>query len=505
MTAGSKHFVIDMKDVKDDEKISNTDTYDKDFLHRTVEDAGRWAFGVILVELWVLNKEACHLYRPECGWWIDTYADKDNLFSVLTDPSLPDYIHAEPLAPGIGLPGYLWSQSKSVNPGDREVGRLSVLPGRRSETIAERSPDEVKKTGVQRVRSNEVSWCEVKPLAADPDQPYNKRLQYMAKAGLGLAAGVPFNIAGTRGIVVYMARATANRTDLTDDVNRDYLLRATMVIGSAYCLRAPRRAVVQKRKSEISNSWRRARVQISAISAMGMTLSEAIEDEMKKKQQLGDTAIVGDLDPSKGGACHTASKYFEGKCISEAKKFLGANVTAPPAFDFMSSFFTFAGSFLTLAALTYLNKSLISAYGPGYAIVLPPLGALMTLQYGLTAAPASQPRNAIMGQAVALCIAQLIGQLSDLELWLRQSLATSLAIGVMVKFGLTHPPAGAAALVFSSGTKSWRQVGLMILGNVIAILSATLINNWNEKRQYPTFWGFRPLVNLYAAKKKKEG
>ena len=63
-------------------------------------------------------------------------------------------------------------------------------------------------------------------------------------------------------------------------------------------------------------------------------------------------------------------------------------------------------------------------------------------QYGLTAAPASQPRNAIVGQAVALVIAQLIGTRTEMDIWLKQSIATSLAIAVMAKLGVIHPPAG---------------------------------------------------------------
>jgi len=125
-----------------------------------------------------------------------------------------------------------------------------------------------------------------------------------------------------------------------------------------------------------------------------------------------------------------------------------------------------------------------------------PFGALMTLQFGLTAAPASQPRNVIIGQILSLCVAQVIGQAKHLELWLRQSIATSLAIAFMVKLGVTHPPAGAAALFFSSGNSSWTQVALMLMGNVIAIICATLINNWSDKRQYPTFWGMQPIYEL---------
>jgi CBS-domain-containing membrane protein len=131
------------------------------------------------------------------------------------------------------------------------------------------------------------------------------------------------------------------------------------------------------------------------------------------------------------------------------------------------------------------------------------------LQYGLTAAPASQPRNAIVGQAFALVIAQSIGQAENLDPWLKQSLATALAISVMVKLGVTHPPAGAGALIFSTGTHSWGQVAIMLMANVVAIICATFFNNLSDRRQYPTSWGLGFLHGLVfggddAEKKKKE-
>ncbi|KAL3943625.1 MAG: hypothetical protein SGBAC_002293 [Bacillariaceae sp.] len=484
MTTESKEVVIDIND----DEIGKDDSYDRDFLHRVVEDAGRWAFGVILVELWVLNDTGTQLYRPECGWWMDHYADKENCFSVLTDSSLPEFIPAAPMAPGVGLPGYLWSQSKGVYM--MESGRrISAVPADDSSFLTAR---------------NRMSWCEVKPLAADPDQPHNERLQYLARAGLGLAAGVPFNIGGTQGIVIYMARESANLSDLCNTVNEAYLQQATIVIGSAYSLRQPRLAVVNKKKSEMSACWRRVRQRLCAIKAMGKTLKEVIQEESQKVEDIRHKPqTIGDFINDVDGTCNTITTYLSGKLRLEATKFFGADVKAPPGFGFMPTVFTFVGSFVTLAMLTNLNKALVKEYGSGYSIVLPPFGALMTLQYGLTAAPASQPRNAIVGQTLALTIAWLIGQIDDMELWLRQTLATSLAIGVMVKFGVTHPPAGAAALVFSSGKQSWRQVGLMILGNVIAVLSATLINNWNDKRQYPTFWGFRLFASLFGRNKMK--
>jgi CBS-domain-containing membrane protein len=130
------------------------------------------------------------------------------------------------------------------------------------------------------------------------------------------------------------------------------------------------------------------------------------------------------------------------------------------------------------------------------------------LQYGLTAAPASQPRNALVGQTFALVIAQAIGQAENLDPWFQQSLATALAISVMVKLGVTHPPAGAAALLFSTGKFTWEQVAIMLMANVVAVVCAAFFNNLSDRRQYPTFWGLaflhRQLLGGDDAEKKKK-
>lgn len=111
----------------------------------------------------------------------------------------------------------------------------------------------------------------------------------------------------------------------------------------------------------------------------------------------------------------------------------------------------------------------------------------MTLHYGLTAAPASQPRNALLGQIVSLTIGIALSYATRLEVWLRQSLATSLAIASMVKLGITHPPAGASALIFATGEARWGNMAFLLIGNLIAIASATIINNASNKRQYPIY------------------
>lgn len=112
----------------------------------------------------------------------------------------------------------------------------------------------------------------------------------------------------------------------------------------------------------------------------------------------------------------------------------------------------------------------------------------MTLLYGLSSAPASQPRNAILGQCLSLTIAIIIGYAEPLTEGLRQSLATAVVIGAMVKLGVTHPPAGAAAILFATGGFGWGSMLFMLIADVLAILTATIVNNMSDSRQYPSYW-----------------
>ena len=481
------HIVVDIPEQPPPAWLKD---YNDQFFHQVLQDAGRWAFGVIFVEVWVLNDLRTHMFRPENGWWIEPYA-QESKFDPLCDPTSLEYLEPTPLAPGVGLPGCLWAECQNGNGLNhhRHTRHSSVLP-----SVSEGFDH----AGVHRdVLQRHVNWREVKPLAEDPDQPFNPRLKYLAECGLGLAAGVPFRIGPTEGLVVYMARESADEQKLTNSVNEEYLTHATLMIGSAYSLRLPRRAVVKARKAECSDGWKRLKRGLQTFLATKMTLQEFVE---KQSQRPSDVSKLGSLPENTGGGDNVCSSFIHsviGKTRLTTRKCLGANVKAPPTFTWDQTAWTFVGAFITLAILTNINKALETKYGASHSIVMGPFGALMTLQYGLTAAPASQPRNALIGQTLGLLIAHGVGQADGLELWLKQTLATSLAIAAMVKCGATHPPAGAAALLFSNGSRSWQNLGMMLMGNVVAIVCAAIINNANERRQYPTFWGIKPIIDLY--------
>lgn len=149
---------------------------------------------------------------------------------------------------------------------------------------------------------------------------------------------------------------------------------------------------------------------------------------------------------------------------------------------------TFIGVFITHLTLSRLNLLIQTESSNELSLVLAPLGAFTTLQYCLTAAPASQPRNAFFAQIFAVTTALLLCYIPGMSPWFRSALTPAIVIPLMARFVIIHPPAGAACVVFSSGKYGWEHMGIFLSGVSIAITTAVLINNLSDKRQYPTSW-----------------
>ena len=176
---------------------------------------------------------------------------------------------------------------------------------------------------------------------------------------------------------------------LKSETNERYLLSAADVIGSIACLEGPRRACVAERRAEKESIRRRVKQKLGAIGAMegGAGLRETFEkiESAEKMTEMEPTSpSISELSrPSK---CSKFCNFLKNKLILIAKKCRGANNEAPPPFTTTASIWTFSGCFLTLLALLTFSDA-IKEQNPEYYLVLGPFGALMTLQYSLTAAP----------------------------------------------------------------------------------------------------------------------
>jgi CBS-domain-containing membrane protein len=175
------------------------------------------------------------------------------------------------------------------------------------------------------------------------------------------------------------------------------------------------------------------------------------------------------------------------------EKCQGSDLKPPPPIPFLNTAWTFVGSFTTLLAL--YGVSFLAGYETGETLVLAPFGALMTLQFSLTAAPASQPRNVVYGQLICLFMALLakhyLIEQAQWPLWTVVPLTTAGGIAIMTKLSVTHPPAAASVVaLFSMPNFTVVTAAILLAGNILAIIMAMLINNLSEKRRYPVYWEF---------------
>lgn len=116
------------------------------------------------------------------------------------------------------------------------------------------------------------------------------------------------------------------------------------------------------------------------------------------------------------------------------------------------------------------------------------------LEFSAIESPFAQPRNAIVGQLAASIIGVSIGKLFALNPHAHAlpqvggALACAITIAFMAITNTTHPPAGATALlaVTEAYEVGWYLVPIMLLGCVLIISVALLINN--IQRRFPFYW-----------------
>ncbi|KAI2739164.1 hypothetical protein DTO013F2_9439 [Penicillium roqueforti] len=125
-----------------------------------------------------------------------------------------------------------------------------------------------------------------------------------------------------------------------------------------------------------------------------------------------------------------------------------------------------------------------------------PQGATAILDYHTIQSPLAQPRSSIFGHAasaiVGVGVTKLFMLRSDFESlrWIAGAISCALASSVMGITNTVHPPGGATALLAAVDPTvsklGWYFVALVILGSLLMLLCALLINN--IQRQFPVFW-----------------
>lgn len=140
------------------------------------------------------------------------------------------------------------------------------------------------------------------------------------------------------------------------------------------------------------------------------------------------------------------------------------------------------GGFITIFILVFLTNITSALW------FMAPFGASCVLAFSVWNAPLSQPRNIIGGHFVSTFIGLGVYYAFGDNPW-AIGLAVGLAIALMMLTKTTHPPAGADPLVVMMGGYSWSYlITPVLIGSIVIVFIALVINNLRSNREYPTFW-----------------
>ena len=139
-------------------------------------------------------------------------------------------------------------------------------------------------------------------------------------------------------------------------------------------------------------------------------------------------------------------------------------------------------STITIGVLTILTyKSTLGYYIAGS------FGSSMVLLFGFPESPFAQPKNVFFGHLVTSLVGLFFLYLVPLPIFLTIPLAVGFGVGLMILLNITHPPAGGNPIIVIIGSVSLDYlINPVILGSIIIIIFAVIINKIILKKPYPS-------------------
>lgn len=478
----------------DDGQWNEESRIDTERLNSAVRNAGLYSCGgVVGVEVWMLSEEQGRegwLTRPRGGWWSSSTLVLTPSPSALRDDGDESDETLIETVPGVGLAGALWAESRGAGRMQKTVQSKEGLHRNNGSKVSLSSLASMQDYMDSWAVSYPIQWRDMEAMFADPDTAKDERFTKYMESGFGLAAAVPFYSWGYKGIVLFLAKPGVSIEELSIIENEVYMVTSSQIIGSTLASIDARRACSLVRRHLKEEGTAAARIH------------KEEEEEEASETQIEHSESQEEIKPFHVRHCRDSSvRQFQ----IWLRKSRGGSAQIPPRMPFREGLYTLLGVFCGLLVVSTMNELTMDLSNDQYFLLIAPFGALATLQYGLTAAPGSQPRNAILGQVVAGAISIAFTYIPEeiLATWLRRAVGPAFAITAMVVLGIPHPPAGAHSVIYASGQYNWAFYSLVILASVISIIPATLVNNLSSKRQYPTFWGYGPEFLLEQIRRRK--
>ena len=144
-------------------------------------------------------------------------------------------------------------------------------------------------------------------------------------------------------------------------------------------------------------------------------------------------------------------------------------------------------SILTIGTLSFLSFK--TSFG---LFIVGSFGASMVLVFGYPESPFSEPKNILFGHFFTSLVGVLALNFFPIDqnyLFIQIAVAVGLGIFVMILLGVTHPPAGGNPIFIILGGSSYKFLfNPIILGCIIIIVYAIILNRFILKKNYPVSW-----------------
>ena len=152
--------------------------------------------------------------------------------------------------------------------------------------------------------------------------------------------------------------------------------------------------------------------------------------------------------------------------------------------NFNRALFALIFSIITIGTLSFLSFE--TPYG---LFLAGSFGSSMVLLFGYPESPFAQPKNVFFGHFITSLVGVLILYFLPVDQFLQIAIAVGLGIFLMILLGVTHPPAGGNPIVIILGSVSFDfLLNPIILGSIIIIVYAIILNRYILKKSYPSSW-----------------
>ena len=152
--------------------------------------------------------------------------------------------------------------------------------------------------------------------------------------------------------------------------------------------------------------------------------------------------------------------------------------------NFNRALFALIFSIITIGTLSFLSFE--TPYG---LFLAGSFGSSMVLLFGYPESPFAQPKNVFFGHFITSLVGVLILYFLPVDQFLQIAIAVGLGIFLMILLGVTHPPAGGNPIVIILGAVSFDfLLNPIILGSIIIIVYAIILNRYILKKSYPSSW-----------------